>query len=289
MKHTELSDADCAIAQALSVVGDWWTLLVVRDIAGGITRFDALQRELTVSRKTLTERLKALVEHGVVERRQYSQHPPRFEYLLSDSGRGLLPVLIALQDWGTRYVTGDGSLSATTTPTSAEASRVHGLVGRKLPALTLTSHRGEPVDPADGWTVLYCFPGAFAPGSQGYPPGWGDIPGATGCTVESTTYRDRFAEFERIGATVHGVSTQRPDQLRAFAEHADLPFTLLSDEDLALAAGLLLPTFRAAGVDRLKRATLIVDPARTVRAVQFPVVDPAASVDDTLAQLTYLK
>jgi DNA-binding HxlR family transcriptional regulator/peroxiredoxin len=290
MKHSDLSDADCAIAQALSVVGDWWTLLVVRDIAGGVTRFDALQRELAVSRKTLTERLKALVEHGVVERRQYSQHPPRFEYHLSDAGRGLLPVLIALQDWGTRHVTGDGSLTATTTPTSAEASRVHGLVGRKIAALTLTSDRGEPVDPADGrWTVLYCFPGAFAPGGQAYPPGWGDIPGAPGCTLESTTYRDRFADFDRLGAVVHGVSTQRPDQLRAFAEHVDLPFTLLSDEDLALAAGLRLPTFRAAGVDRFKRATLIVDPARTVRAVQFPVVDPAASVEEALAQLTYFK
>ncbi|MGH3861121.1 winged helix-turn-helix transcriptional regulator [Actinokineospora sp.] len=290
MKYTELSDADCAIAQALSVVGDWWTLLVVRDIAGGVTRFDALQRELSVSRKTLTERLKALVEHGVVERRQYSQHPPRFEYHLSDAGLGLLPVLIALQDWGTRHVTGDGSLTATTTPTSAEAARVHGLVGRKIPALTLTSDRGEQVDPArGGWAVLYCFPGAFAPGGQGYPPGWADIPGATGCTLESTTYRDRFADFDRIGAAVHGVSTQRPDQLRAFAEHVDLPFALLSDEDLALAAGLRLPTFRAAGVDRFKRATLIVDPARTVRAVQFPVVDPAESVDEALAQLTYFK
>ncbi|MBC6448420.1 winged helix-turn-helix transcriptional regulator [Actinokineospora xionganensis] len=290
MKHTELSDADCAIAQALSVVGDWWTLLVVRDIAGGITRFDALQRELAVSRKTLTERLKALVEHGVVERRQYSQHPPRFEYHLSDAGRGLLPVLIALQDWGTRHVTGDGSLTATTTPTSTEAARVHGLVGRRIPTLTLTSDRGEPMKPVDGrWTVLYCFPGAFAPGGQGYPPGWTDIPGAAGCTLESTTYRDRFTDFDRLGAAVHGVSTQRPDQLRAFAEHVDLPFTLLSDEDLALAAGLRLPTFRAAGVDRLKRATLVVDPERTVRAVQFPVVDPAASVDETLAQLTYFK
>ncbi|SDH58053.1 DNA-binding transcriptional regulator, HxlR family [Actinokineospora alba] len=290
MKHTELSDADCAIAQALSVVGDWWTLLVVRDIAGGVTRFDALQRELAVSRKTLTERLKSLVEHGVVERRQYSQHPPRFEYLLTDAGRGLLPVLIALQDWGTRHVTGDGSLTATTTPTSAEAARVHGLVGRKIPALTLTSDRGEPVEPVGGrWTVLYCFPGAFAPGGQGYPPGWADIPGAAGCTVESTTYRDRFADFDRLGAVVHGVSTQRPDQLRAFAEHVDLPFALLSDENLALAAGLRLPTFRAAGVDRFKRATLIVDPARTVRAVQFPVVDPAASVDEALAQLTYFE
>ncbi|WP_436492119.1 winged helix-turn-helix transcriptional regulator [Actinokineospora sp. HUAS TT18] len=289
MKHSDLTDAECAIAQALGVVGDWWTLLVVRDIAGGITRFDALQRELDVSRKTLTERLKALVEHGVVAKHRYHDHPPRYEYKLTDAGRGLLPVLIALQDWGTRFVAGDGSLTATTTPTSAEARRVHGLVGHRVPALALRSGRGELVDPADRWAVLYCFPGAFAPNSNPFPPEWSDIPGAAGCTLESMTYRDRHASFVDRDVVVRGISTQRPDQLRAFADHADLPFDLLSDEDLAFAAGLRLPTFRAAGVDRLKRVTLLVDPTRTVRFVQFPITDPAGSVDEALAQLTYLK
>lgn len=286
MKHSDLSDADCAIAQALGVVGDWWTLLVIRDVAGGITRFDELQRELDVSRRTLTERLKMLVEHGVLDKVRYAQHPPRFEYHLTDAGRGLLPVLISLQDWGTRFVSGDGSLTATSTPTSVEAKRVHALVGRKVPSMRLRTDAGRSVDPlGETWSVLYCFPGAFAPADRGYPPGWSDIPGARGCTLESTTYRDRYADFARLGVAVHGVSTQRPDQLRAFSEHVSLPFVLLSDEDLALTAALRLPTFRAAGVDRLKRATLIIDPTRTVRAVQYPVVDPAASATDALAQL----
>jgi peroxiredoxin len=82
---------------------------------------------------------------------------------------------------------------------------------------------------------------------------------------------------------VHGVSTQRPDQLAAFAEHAALPFPLLSDLDLRLAAALRLPTFRAAGIDRLKRLTLVIDSTRVVRGVLFPVTDPAGSVDDALA------
>ncbi len=290
MKHGDLGDADCSIAQALSVVGDWWTLLVVRDIAGGLTRFDQLQMELGVSRKTLAERLARLVESGVVARRPYSTHPPRFDYTLTAVGTGLLPVLISLQDWGSRFVLGDGTLTATSTPTSVEARRVHALVGKQLRALSLLDQDGSTVDPVgdSDWTVLYCFPGAFAPGGQNYPPGWSDIPGAAGCTLESTTYRDRHRDFAAVGAHVHGVSTQRPDELDAFARHAQLPFTLLSDEASLFAAALRLPTFRAAGVDRLKRATLIVDRRRMVRAVQFPVTDPAGSVNEALTTIASL-
>jgi len=289
MKHSDLADADCAIAQALGIVGDWWTLLVIRDIARGITRFDGLQRELSISRKTLAERLRSLVASGVLDKEHYSKHPPRFEYRLTGTGRGLLPVLIALQDWGTRYVSGDGTLTATTSPISTEARRVRALVGRRVPPFALPSAASVPVDPASsGWTVLYVFPGAYAPGSNPYPPEWSSIPGAAGCTVQSTTFRDRYAEFADRGVTVHGLSTQRPDQLRAFTEHASLPFPLLSDADLSLAAALRLPTFRAAGVDRLKRLTLIIDPARVIRVVQFPITDPVASVDESLRRLAVL-
>ncbi len=251
---------------------DWWTFLVVRDVAGGVTRFDALQRELGMSRRALTERLGSLVEHGVLRRVAYSERPPRYDYLLTAKGEGLLPVLIALQDWGTRHVMGDGSLTATSSPTSAEAHRVHNLVGHRIPEFTVEAP-----------TVLYFFPGAYPPGAQGYPPGWGDIPGAAGCTLESTTYAARAGDFETLGVRVKGVSTQRPDQLDAFARHAGLPFPLVSDQDGKLAASLRLPTFRAGGTDRFKRLTLLVDAAATIRAVQFPVTDPAGSVDEMLA------
>ena len=285
MRHRDLSDAGCAIAQALGVVGDWWTLLVIRDVAGGLHRFDGLQAELGISRKVLADRLASLVEHEVLEKRRYSERPPRHEYHLTDKGRGLLPVLIALQDWGTRHVVGDGSLTATSAPTSLEAQRVHDLVGVTVPLEALSASDGRTIDPVGDtpWTVLYCFPGADAPGGRFYPPGWGDIPGAAGCTLESTTFRARYDDFAGLGATVHGVSTQRPDQLEAFATFAALPFPLLSDVDLTLAASLRLPTFRAAGTDRLKRLTLVLDSARVVRGVLFPVTDPAGSVDDALA------
>ncbi|MEV4657325.1 winged helix-turn-helix transcriptional regulator [Micromonospora sp. NPDC049301] len=285
MRREDLADADCGIAQALGVLGDWWTFLIVRDVAGGTTRFDALQRELGVSRRSLTERLAALVEHGVLERRPYSQHPPRFDYLLTAKGAGLLPVLIALQDWGTRHLMGDGELTATADAASAETRRVHHLIGRRLPEVVLSGADGQPVavGAPDGWSVLYFFPGAYAPGIvDSYPPGWADIPGARGCTLESTTYADRYPKFRDAGARVWGISTQRPDQLAAFAAYAGLPFPLLSDEDGRLGAGLLLPTFRAGGVTRFKRLTLLVDPTAVVRAVQFPVTDPAGSVDEML-------
>lgn len=285
MRHTEAADPDCAISQALAVVGDAWTLLLIRDVAGGTHQFDALCTGLGISRRVLTERLKALVADGVLEKRLYNPHPPRYEYHLTPAGRGLLPLLVALQDWGGRYVLGDGSLSGTSTADSAETRRVHGLTGRRLPELELPAATGEPTDPVppgSAWTVLYCYPGAYAPGGLDYPPGWGEIPGAAGCTLESSTYRDRMAEFTARGARVHGISTQRPDQLAAFAEHARIPFPLLSDADLRLAAALRLPTFRAAGVDRLKRLTLVLDADRTVRGVLYPVIDPAGSVEDAL-------
>ncbi len=284
VRRVDLADADCGIAQAVGVLGDWWTFLVIRDIAGGVTRFDALQRALGMSRRALTERLADLVEHGVLHRRRYSDRPPRHDYLLTAKGEGLLPVLIALQEWGDRHLMGDGSLTATAEAGSAEARRVHSLVGRKLAGTVLTRQDGtsEPLTEADGWTVLYCFPGAFVPGAQGYPPSWQEIPGAAGCTLESTTYAARATAFAAAGARIRGVSTQRPDQLAAFAAYAGLPFPLLSDCDQRLAASLLLPTFRAAGVDRLKRLTLLLDRAATVRAVQFPITDPAGSVDEML-------
>lgn len=278
-QRTHLGDADCAIAQALDVVGDWWTLLIVRDTARGLHRFDELQRELGMSRKVLAERLKLLVEAGVLTREPYQERPVRHEYRLTPRGRALLPVLVALQDWGDAWILGEGEMTATTDEASREAARVHALRGTRLPGLLLPDRFGELRDPvADtAFTVLYCFPGAYAR-AESYPPGWAGIPGAKGCTFESCTYRDQLAEFTTAGATVHGVSTQRPDEQREFAESEGLRFPLLSDAGLDLVAALRLPTFRAAGVSRLKRLTLVVDRYRTIREVIYPIGDIEASV-----------
>jgi peroxiredoxin len=243
-----------------------------------------------MSRKVLAERLKLLVDAGVLDKVPYQDRPVRHEYRLTPRGRALLPVLIALQDWGDTWVLGEGELMATATDTSREAGRVHALRGTRVPDdVQLVDSEGELRDPVarTPFTVLYCFPGAYAR-SESYPPGWAGIPGAPGCTLESCTYRDQLAEFTAAGAAVHGVSTQRPDEQRAFAEKERIRFPLLSDADLALSAALRLPTFRAAGVSRLKRLTLVVDRERVIREVFYPVTDIAASVDAALGAVRQL-
>ena len=93
---------------------------------------------------------------------------------------------------------------------------------------------------------------------------------------ESATYRDRMSDFTARGARVYGVSTQRPEDQEAFATRQRLSFPLLSDQELRLAAGLRLPTFRAAGSDWLKRGTLLVGSDREIRGVLYPISDPPA-------------
>ncbi|MFE5829876.1 winged helix-turn-helix transcriptional regulator [Streptomyces sp. NPDC056508] len=286
MRSVPERDAACAIAQAAAVVGDWWSLLLIRETARGHHRFDALQEELGISRKVLTERLAHLVDAGVLEKVPYQDRPVRHEYRLTESGRGLLPVLLSMQDWADRWVFGDGSLSGTADEASAEARRVAGLVGERLPRLELPGHRGgAPVDPvADGVaTVLFCYPATGAPSPL--PDGWSGIPGTVGCTLENRLFRDAYEDFRAAGAEVRGVSTQCPDEQRMFAVEEGLPFTLLSDVDLYLAAALRLPTFRAGQLLRLKRAVLVVDRDRVVRHARFPVTDIPAAVDEALAEV----
>lgn len=94
----------CPIARSLNVIGDWWTLLVVRDVALGISRFDALQDSLGISRKVLSQRLATLCEHGIVERTPYQDNPPRYDYRLTQKGLELGPLMAAMGTWGNRWV-----------------------------------------------------------------------------------------------------------------------------------------------------------------------------------------
>ncbi|RNL61098.1 transcriptional regulator [Nocardioides marmoriginsengisoli] len=106
MQRRILSDQQCSVARTLDIVGDRWTPLVLRDIALGISRFDAIQADLGVSRKVLTQRLDALVEHAVLVRVPYSEHPPRYDYRLTEKGDDLALVLLALQQFGDKWAYG---------------------------------------------------------------------------------------------------------------------------------------------------------------------------------------
>jgi DNA-binding HxlR family transcriptional regulator len=96
MKRTSVAHLSCSVAQTLDIVGEWWTLLVVRNLMFGQRRFEAIQSDLGIARNILSDRLGTLVEHGVVERIRYQEHPERFEYSLTEKGRDLFPVIAAL-------------------------------------------------------------------------------------------------------------------------------------------------------------------------------------------------
>ncbi|MGZ0199419.1 winged helix-turn-helix transcriptional regulator [Streptomyces sp. RM1] len=95
----------CSIADALDIVGERWSLLVLRELGFGVHRFKDIQVNTGAPRETLAVRLRKLEEAGVIERRRYCERPPRDEYVLTEAGQALAPVLLALRQWGERYVT----------------------------------------------------------------------------------------------------------------------------------------------------------------------------------------
>jgi len=103
MQHKSIAGLQCPIARGLERVGEWWSILILRDAFRGVTRFDGFAQSLGVAPGILTRRLNTLVESGLLERRQYSERPPRFEYVLTARGREFRPVLLAMLDWGNRH------------------------------------------------------------------------------------------------------------------------------------------------------------------------------------------
>ena len=97
MKRTSVKDMNCSVAQCLEVIGDWWTMLIIRDVFLGVRRFDEIQERLGISRNVLTQRLDFLVEQDILERRPYQDNPPRHDYRLTPRGLDLWPVLTAMR------------------------------------------------------------------------------------------------------------------------------------------------------------------------------------------------
>jgi len=103
MLGREYDNQVCSIASALEVVGERWSLLIVRDVFLGLRRFEQIQSDLGIARNILQRRLHTLVEQGVLEKRLYLKNPPRYEYRLTEKGLDLWPTVVALMQWGDRH------------------------------------------------------------------------------------------------------------------------------------------------------------------------------------------
>ena len=108
MQRKSFGNMQCPIARSLERVGEWWSILILRDAFHGLSRFDEFQKSLDIAPNMLSRRLNALVEGGMLERRRYIDHPPRHEYVLTARGRDFRPVLLAMLAWGNRHFTPEG-------------------------------------------------------------------------------------------------------------------------------------------------------------------------------------
>jgi DNA-binding HxlR family transcriptional regulator len=126
---------ECSVARALEIVGEKWALLAVREVFLGNGRFDEMVRRTGAPRDTMAARLRALVGSGILERRQYSDRPARFDYHLTSAGRDLYPVILTLMQWGDRYLAG-----ASGPPMTLEHK-----CGQELSALLICEACGDPV------------------------------------------------------------------------------------------------------------------------------------------------
>lgn len=140
MKWQNVGEMPCSVARSLSILGDRWTLLVLRNAFLGMRRFDDFQTNLGVTRHVLADRLSRLVETGVFSKVPYQDNPPRYEYRLTDMGRDLYPVLLALTAWGDKWLDeGKG----------APLQYFHQSCGHTFTPVTVCSECREPVFPRD--------------------------------------------------------------------------------------------------------------------------------------------
>jgi len=149
MKRKSFDSMACPIARSLERVGEWWSILILRDAFHGLTRFDEFQKSLEIAPNMLTRRLNALVEAGLLERRRYSAHPPRDEYRLTERGRDFRPVLWALLTWGNKHFAPEGKsvvVIDSATGKEAEPILVDRLSGKEMVEPLFVSAAGPVAD-----------------------------------------------------------------------------------------------------------------------------------------------
>jgi DNA-binding HxlR family transcriptional regulator len=153
MRWKELSEERCSVARTVAVIGDRWTLLILRDCFLGVRRFDAFEERLGITRHVLADRLKKLVVHGVLKKVPYQQAPVRYEYRLTQAGLDMYPVLTCLRHWGDRYAAGRGG---------PPLLFRHRDCGHMFDPVLTCSGCGEPIDPH----AVDVLPGPGASGPQ---------------------------------------------------------------------------------------------------------------------------
>ncbi|GLK91474.1 winged helix-turn-helix transcriptional regulator [Pseudomonas turukhanskensis] len=140
MRWEDLGDQPCSLSRTLSVVGDRWTLLVLRECFMGVRRFDDFEKRMGITRHVLAERLKRLTEHGVLMKSAYQQRPVREEYRLTEKGHDLYPAILALVNWGDRHMSDD---------IGQPIRHVHKACGHEVHGVMVCSDCGEPLRARD--------------------------------------------------------------------------------------------------------------------------------------------
>ena len=140
MSRTRFADMNCGIARALEALGDWWTLLIVRDAFFGVRRFGDFEANLGIAKNILSDRLAHLVEHGIFARQAVGESGQRFEYRLTEKGEALLPLLTALRDWSDEWVFGRGHEPVVVKDRKS---------GRRIPKLRVTDAEGRVLSRRD--------------------------------------------------------------------------------------------------------------------------------------------
>ncbi len=136
MQRTSFEGMNCSVAQCLEVIGEWWSMLIIRDVFLGVRRFDDFQSRLGISRNILTTRLTTLVDAGILEKVPYQDRPVRYEYRLTAKGRDLWPVLTTMREWGDRWAA----------PRGAPLELVHQACGETMVLHHTCRSCGEAVD-----------------------------------------------------------------------------------------------------------------------------------------------
>ena len=149
MQRKSFGDMPCPIARSLERVGEWWSILILRDAFHGLTRFDQFQKSLEIAPNMLTRRLNTLVESGLLERRRYSERPPRDDYVLTEMGRDFRPVLWSILAFGNKHFAPEGpavQIVDSTTGEVADPILVDRATGRPLTEATHRPAAGPAAD-----------------------------------------------------------------------------------------------------------------------------------------------